>query len=255
MKLIYYIGLLSIFLLACTDDVKKIEGNGDVQSKTFEVEDFKSVESNGAFEITFVQDTLWSVIIEAESNILPLIDVYNKSNKLFIEQDDHDDLNLNDPIKIEIHHSGIEEFNFSGEGVVYLGKMESSTFTISIAGTADVSGNVKSTETDFILAGTGSFNVILDCYDLEASLSGNGSFNFSGVSTKGTFTLAGVGNINSIDLELDYAWCNISGVGDATLFVNKELSANITGTGSISYKGEAAVTKLITGNGVVNKIN
>lgn len=255
MKIFYFL-FIALLAFSCSESDKKIVGNGDVQTEKYSLQDFDIVESSGAFNISFVQDTLWKVNIEAESNILPLIEVYKSGNTLFIEQEDNYNFVLNHPIEIEIHHAGITELSFSGAGSINLDEMQSATFTNSISGTCNVIGFVKGDLVDFILSGSGIIDVSVDCYDLEASLSGSGNLTFRGKSNKGTFSIAGAGDISADNLLLNFAYCNISGVGNASLNVAQELNVIISGTGNVTYKGDAVINENdITGTGSVSKID
>lgn len=256
MKILYFIIAICLIAISCSKSERKITGNGEIINKQFSFEDFSQVETNGQFNVSFVQDSLWKVKIEAESNILPLINIFKTGNKLIIEQENDYSFELNHPIEIQIHHSGITKVDFSGDGALNFGQINTNTFTNTISGLCNAIGFIKSEEVDFILSGSGIIDVSVDSYDLEASLSGTGDLKFAGKSHKGIFTIAGTGNIIANNLLLDYAWCNISGNGNATLNVSKELNANITGFGDITYKGDAVVKdKSITGTGSVSKIN
>lgn len=255
MKNILY-AVIIVFFFSCTEESKKIVGNGDVQSEEYSLNGFKQVESSGEFNISFVQDTMWKIKVQAESNLLALIDVYVSGSKLVIEQEDNYDFEINHPIQIAIHHAGITEVSFSGTGSVNLGQMESKSFMQSISGTCNTIGFIKSPLIDFMLAGDGNIDTGVDCEKLEASLSGNGNFIFRGKSEKGIFSIAGAGDITADELFLDYAYCNISGTGDALLNVSKEINVNIAGVGYVTYMGDAVINEeKITGIGSVTKIN
>ncbi|MDA3891614.1 MAG: DUF2807 domain-containing protein [Salinivirgaceae bacterium] len=253
-KLNVLIVVIALFS-SCSEADEKVHGNGDVQATLFEIQDFDKVETNGAFEVTYIQDTLWGIEIEAESNILPLIEVYKSGSKLVVENEDNYSFDLNFPIKVVIHHSGISYIEFNGAGSIDLGNMEKNTITTSLSGAGNIEGNIKSSEIDFIISGTGNVDATVDCYELEASVSGTGNFNFVGNATRGIFSMSGVGDISALNLEIQYAWCTISGMGDASLNVSEELNATISGIGNISYKGSATVNQNISGAGEIIKID
>lgn len=254
MKKFYVICLSIVFLYSCAVQDEKIHGNGDVQQKEVTVEGFYQIEINGAFEITLIQDTLWKVELEAESNILPLIDVYKTGSKLVIENKDDYSFDLNNPIKILIHHSGADNITFSGAGVLDLGEFSSLTLTTVFSGAGSISGTIESSQIDFIISGSGNIDADVTCYELDASISGQGDFTFRGSTTRSIFSISGVGNINALNMVSKSAWCNISGVGNAYLKVSDELHATISGAGTIFYDGSPELDKHLSGSGKVIKL-
>ena len=64
----------------------------------------------------------------------------------------------------------------------------------------------------------------------------------------------GTGYIRASNLKSDFVWTTNSGTGDISLHVDKELSANISHTGDIYYKGiPYSITTNITGSGKLIK--
>ncbi len=257
MKRFLICGLVLMMFASCEFDSarEKIHGNGDVQQKEVSIEGFYQVESNGAFQVNFIQDTLWKIELVAESNILPLIDVYKAGSKLIIENKDGYDFDLNHDIIVTIHHSGVGDVALNGAGTLDLGDLEYDEVTTRLSGAGSITGSVIAPQVDFILSGAGSVSAKVDCNDLDASVSGQGNFNFEGMATHGIFTVSGVGNIQALNLVMDAAWCTISGVGDAYLKVSENLHATISGTGNIYYSGSPELDITISGAGKVSQIN
>ncbi len=68
------------------------------------------------------------------------------------------------------------------------------------------------------------------------------------------FSISGSGNIRSFALISNNSSVNISGSGDADVFVNQHLDADISGSGKIRYQGNATVSTSISGSGNVTHI-
>jgi hypothetical protein len=60
-----------------------------------------------------------------------------------------------------------------------------------------------------------------------------------------------LGNFNAADLKTNTATVELSGMGNATVRVEKELAATITGAGSINYFGNPRVEQNVKGAGSV----
>lgn len=232
----------------------KIQGNGDVEQKQIIIESISEVETNGAYEIIFIQDTLWKVELEAESNILPLIEVYKVQNTLIIENKENYSFDLNQPILVKIHHGGLSSISFNGSGSVDLGYFTGNSITTILSGEGSITGNIESSQVDFILSGSGSVNAKIDCDDLEASVSGQGNFVFEGFASNAVYSISGVSMIDALKLEMNSVWVTISGVGDAHLKVSEELHVTLSGVGNIYYLGDPELDINISGTGKLVKL-
>jgi len=257
MKRFYLAIFFLVFLASCTisTDSEKIHGNGDIQKQEISIDAFYEIEASGTFQLYFVQDSLWDIEIEAESNILSIIDVYKTGSKLIVEFEDGYSVEPNHPIKITIHHSGIEYAALNGAGGMSLGYIHSSSMEALLSGTGDITGNIECSQIDFIISGNGNVVAEVNCYDLEASVSGVGNFTLKGVTTTGIYTISGVGDVHATDLESKKVWSTISGVGNGWFKVSDELRATISGTGNIYYTGSPVVTSEISGVGKIIRQN
>jgi hypothetical protein len=114
---------------------------------------------------------------------------------------------------------------------------------------------LRSPELRFQLSGSGNISGDIESEDLVVKQSGSSNIKLSGSATKAEFTCSGSGNINSPDLKTEVCRVRISGSGNAELTVNRELSANISGSGSIRYRGAGNLVNATTsGSGRIRKI-
>lgn len=257
MKSIYYFLIVVLCFTACgVDNQTKIHGNGILDSKEIQASSFSEVESSGQYNLFFLQDSTFDIRIEAESNIIPLIDVYVVNNKLTVENDDKYRFDLNEPIKIFIHHAGVVDIDYRGAGNIDLDEMVvESNFKNSISGTGDLKGSIEANNVDFSISGDGSIDASLNCYNVDASISGTGNINLRGNAQDGIFSISGVGNIRAYDLPLKNCYTKISGAGDNYFSVSNYLNVTISGVGNIYYKGNPDIDQQITGVGSVKKMD
>ena len=108
-----------------------------------------------------------------------------------------------------------------------------------------------------LLTGVGNMSTTgsIEADELDITLTGVGNFSLKGRADILDVMLTGVGDINAFQFETDICNINISGVGDAEVFVNDELNVTITGLGSVFYLGTPTVTSTITGTGSVIDAN
>jgi len=239
--------IVMLFASCEVTDNETINGNGDVQSKEVSLSDYQSVETNGAFEIVFVQDSVWLIEVEAESNILPLIEVYTTHNKLVIENKENYTFRLNESIKVTIHHQGIGNFQLNGAGNADIGTMISTAFTCGLSGSGDLTGNIQATTIDFNISGTGSINSHLTCDEVESSISGTGSLKFDGQATSAIFTVSGTGNIDAKNLPLETCRTKVSGIANESITVSKTFYVTVSGIAVINYWGSPQIVSNYSG--------
>lgn len=86
---------------------------------------------------------------------------------------------------------------------------------------------------------------------LDSVLSGAGDIQASGTADELKLVLSGLGDFNAADLQSNKANIELSGMGGATVRVEDDLAATITGAGSIQYFGNPHVEQSINGAGSV----
>jgi hypothetical protein len=150
------------------------------------------------------------------------------------------DLDLNvsgsGSMKVEVDASGELEADVSGSGDLEV-KGKCRSFNSDVSG----SGSVK---LDAAIAQRADFGV-----------SGSGKIYASGTSESVKTSISGSGKVLAANLETNRCEVRISGSGNVEINVKNELDANISGSGSISYKGNPGkVNSHASGSGSVSKM-
>lgn len=182
-----------------------------------------------------------------------------------------------DRINVYITMKDIEGLSVSGSGsVVGQGKFTVSDLDLNVSGSgslqveADASGNVEAD-----VSGSGEVNLKGKCTNFDSDVSGSGkvileasiaqeaSFGVSGsgkIQATGTAkevktSISGSGRVLAANLEADKCQVKISGSGDVEINVKSELDASISGSGSVTYKGNPNhVNSHSSGSGHVRKM-
>lgn len=215
-----------------------VPGSGKVQTETRETGAFEavSIEYSGA-EITIQQSDKETVEIEADDNLLQQLSTEVLSGKLTIKNVETDwkaMVNPSKPVKINITVSNLNEIELSAPvGNLELNDLQADTLKLVVSGGAQI-------KIDGIQVNL-----------LDTNLSGAGSIQASGTADKIQLILSGWGSFNATDLKSNTATIDLSGMGDATVRVEEELAATITGAGSIKYFGNPHVVQNVTGAGSI----
>jgi hypothetical protein len=125
---------------------------------------------------------------------------------------------------------------------------------ISGSGNLDIKGKCKSLDSK--MSGSGNLSMKLDMQgDSSFKMSGSGKINASGSSDKTSISISGSGTLRGADFATKICKVRISGSGDVEISVKDELETDISGSGSVSYRGDPGkLNSHSAGSGKVRKM-
>jgi len=215
-----------------------VPGSGKIQTETRKPGAFEAIaiEYPGA-EITVQQGDKEVIAIEADDNLLPQLSTEVLLGKLTIKNVETDwktTVNPSKPVKINIAVKDLSEILLSAPvGDLKVNDLQAGTLKLVVSGGAQVRLN----------------GIQVD--RLDSVLSGAGDIQVSGTADELKLVLSGLGDFNAADLQSNKADIELSGMGGATVRVEDELAATITGAGSIQYFGNPHVEQSVNGAGFV----
>jgi hypothetical protein len=115
-SLVFLLVLTGLLFTGCIKPLHRVEGNYDVTTETRQVGNFQRVDNRGEFDVYIIQDSLEEIVIEAESNLIPLIRTRIDGSALVI--DTKDNLQENFPMKLYVHTAELNEIKLSGSGLM-----------------------------------------------------------------------------------------------------------------------------------------
>jgi hypothetical protein len=208
---------------------------GDVRS----VSGFTRVGNGGSFSVHVKMNGTESLkIVGANAAMLSDIETIVKDGQLEIRW-----------------RRGTEPHNYSGRIDVYVTAKSLSGLACAGSGSLDVDGVVTGGHVDLSCAGSGSITSAVNATKLSISMSGSGAIRLKGKSQDTKIEVAGSGKISADGLATDMADVQIAGSGDTYITVNKTISANIVGSGSVRYSGTGTIgTVSMVGSGRIRKV-
>jgi hypothetical protein len=215
-----------------------VPGSGNVLTESRDIGAFKvlSIEYPGA-EINLQQGDKESLEIQADDNLLPQLSTEVVSGTLTIknlETEWKTSVSPSSPVKIAITGKDVNEIVLSAPvGTLEASDLQSGTLKLVVSGGAQV--KLIGIQVDF----------------LDSVLSGAGDIQVSGTADEVKLILSGLGDFNAADLQSKKANIELSGMGGATVRVEEELIATITGAGTIQYYGHPQVEQYLNGAGSV----
>lgn len=230
--------IIALILLFLNLGLAQSRGNKYDIVQNLPLKDFKGINSHIAADIYLTQADTFSFQIEAKSKVIKLLETEIVGGILKIQLDKSSDIwDSWDKAIIHISAPSFERLEFSGAGKVYAEKaLTGKTLSVRVSGASSL--NFKSIDID----------------SLSLELSGVGNINMTGKAQSAYIELSGTGNIDVMDLKIQNATCQLSGLGALSCDVENHLNAYVSGMGKIRYKTEPkSLNKSISGIGKVRQ--
>ena len=229
---------IPLFLASCQGIFgKRVHGNGNVRTEDRQVSDFKNVEVDGAAKVLVSQGDHSAVKIETDENLLQYIEVNQTGDRIHIHERQGYNLRPSNGIRVYVTSPVFH--------------------SIEASGACDILGQTKITNPEALelhVSGAGDIKMDVDAPKLSAEVTGSGSVYLKGQTKEVTLDLTGAAHAHCYDLLAESTKVDISGAGDAEVFASVKLDAEVSGAGSVRYKGNASdVNQHVSGAGSVKK--
>ncbi|GAC1420838.1 MAG: head GIN domain-containing protein [Flavisolibacter sp.] len=199
---------------------------------------FNSVDVRGSMNVRLMQGTASSVNIETDDNLMPYIDIYLDGNTLVVRNKEGYNLEASKEIIVHATAPVFKDIDVSGSGDISADNI--------ISGTQPISMHVS---------GSGNITLEVNATKLNTDISGSGDIALKGHVQDFTAEVSGSGKVKCFDLITDNSTLNLAGSSDAEVNVLKKLEIDVSGSGSVRYKGTASVNQKIRGSGDVRKVD
>jgi hypothetical protein len=230
---------LSIFLFSSCRQIfgKRVRGNGHVITESRSVGSFNNVHVSGAIDVYVKQDSVSSIKVEADENLMEYIEVKAEGNTLNIRPKDNARLKPSKKIKVYVSNASYKRFKASGACDIVSENSINNPDAISV----DLSGSCD-------------VNIELRTPKVTAKLSGAGTITLKGETKEFRVVGSGSTDIKCFELLSENTTVDISGAGDAQVFASVKLDVHVSGAADVKYKGNATVTQSVSGAGSVKKV-
>ena len=233
----YLLTFVAIVSLTVTSFAQKISGNGNVVKQDRSVDPFSEIEIGGVLNVYLEQGDTESLTVEADENLLDIIETENRGNTLIVRLKKGIELKKAEQKDVYITLRTIDRLEIGG--VVHV---ESTT-------------PLETDDLDLEIGGVSQTDLELRCDRLTARADMVGGLTLRGEVREATIKNGGVGSLKAFDLKVDKLTIANSGVGSAEVQAQDEISITSSGIGSVRYKGDPVVKELNTsGIGKVKKI-
>jgi hypothetical protein len=224
---------------------KVMDGEGEVITQTFDVEDFDKVRIDGDYVVVYTEAAECSISVEMQESLFDYIKMDTNESQLRIWSENY---TLRNSVG-----GGADLWSSRAPRVT----ISAPTLTgLDLAGTFEIDNSSPVTGESFALelGGSGDVTLELAVEKLMVDVAGAGNLNLSGTATDAKINISGSGDIEALGLSTQTAEVDISGAGTGSITCSETLDRSISGSGFFDYAGDAVLSKDVTGLAIVEKV-
>lgn len=233
---------LLIVLALCTSlNAQKTVNDPNAQVRS--VSGYHGVSVSGSIELFLTQGNEESVVVSADDT--------NIRDKVITEVD-------NGILRIYLERKNKMRIDWPNKNKIraYVSVKDIDYLSSSGSGKLHIEGNIKADKLKVDISGSGNVEGAVTTKEFSLGISGSADSDLSGTAEKSEFHISGSGNIRSYDFSTEYCNASISGSGNVKVTVTKELSAHISGSGSVFIKGDGLIRDYsASGSGKFKRVN
>lgn len=225
--------LISVLTLTFSSCDMGIVGNGNVEERTEDVDNFTRLDISGNFDVFLLQGKRPGLRIEADENLQDIIKVRQSGSLLVI--DARENIIRAKKKNLYISYTDLERVELNGAiDIKSESTIEVRSLSIFCSGASDM-----------------KLDIIAD--KLHIDVSGATDCDLEGKVDRAELEFSGAGDFNAIDLETKELSIEMNGAGHARVYATEELNVNVSGAGSVRYKGNPNIQKSISGIGSLKR--
>ena len=222
-----FVTLLSFSLsIQLVSAQKWVKGNGKVEKENRNVSGFTGVKVGGAFDVFIEEGNSYEVVVEADENLMEIIDTHKEGKTLVIKTNkslrDAKELNVYVRLK-ELDHLDVS----GAANVIGRSDFSSKQMTIDASGAADV-------------------DLKLRAEAMVCNQSGSSDVEISGSADQVGISLSGSSDFKGSDFKAEHGKINSSGSSSAHIYLSKSIEANASGSSDIHCNGNPSKTQIHT---------
>jgi hypothetical protein len=230
--------LFALLLLAAAPAAwaETVVGNGKPATETRNTGTFSSIGLHGSMTLRLRQGSTPSVVVHADSNLLPLIEtVVERDQSLQLRWKRGVSVRSQAPVHVEVVAPQVQAVSSAGSGDIEIDTMKVPRLALSIRGSGDLRASGLSTD------------------ELAITVAGSGDLTLAGQASRLTIEVSGSGDIDAGELRSDDVSVGIAGSGHVAVHAARKLAASIAGSGDLRYSGDPSVQQSIAGSGSVRR--
>lgn len=211
-----------------------IKGNGHVVKQERSVKSFNAISVGGAFEVFLTQGDSESLVVEADENLLEVIETKISHETLYIRTKEN--IKNSTQLNLYITIRTLEMLDLSG--------------AVELSSENRISGERLEVES----SGASEIELDLKLERLSMDISGASEIDLYGKAEKVDLDLSGASELDAYDFFVVDMNLDVSGAGEARVNVSGALDAEVSGAASIRYKGSPSLINTdVSGAGSIRR--
>lgn len=234
------LAVIAGFVVGNTPAQARTVGSGHLATETRAASGFDAIALSGSMDLVVRQAATEGVRVEADDNLLPLIETVVESGAqgrtLAIRVKRGESFGTHKKITVSVDVVKLGSIETSGSGDVTVEGLKTPALRLAIAGSSDA--RLSGLATDH----------------LDLRIAGSGDVVAAGSARQLKIGIAGSGDADTAGLAADDVSVSIAGSGDANVTANKSLEVSVAGSGDVRYGGDVASVKAsMAGSGSVQR--
>lgn len=230
------VGVLAVTAISCRWTIGVVRGSGNLETEERKISGFDEIQFTGTGNLIIEQGDEESLTIEADDNIIGLIETKVRGDVLHIGYKRGVNIIPTGTIKFYLTVEDLDRIDLSGVGDIDCDGFETDDLEFNISGSGDIKFNIEAK-------------------NIEIDVSGLGDISLSGKVGSHKIQINGSGNYDAEELESKNCEIDISGLGSATVNVSDSLGIEINGAGNVYYKGSPDISQDISGLGRIKSLD
>jgi hypothetical protein len=207
-------------------DRPKIDGSGNMITRTVNVQPFDQVDVKGVFSVKLAQGNKEEVRIEADDNLQDYFEVKNEGSKLTVSMKKDMNYNSKKGIKIYISFKKIKSMG------------------LKTVGDVSSEGSLSFDNLDIDNKSVGSVDLKLTAQSINLDNKSVGDVVLNGKANSAVIKNKSVGSLNAADFVVQTMDIDNNGIGSAEVNAEKEIKVRDSFLGKVTNKGAATIKRL-----------
>lgn len=219
-----FITLLAIGSTSCVIGSwdNHITGNGNVLEETRDISGFTGVHVSSGIDVLLSEGDTYSVVVEADENLLDVIETELKGGMLVVGTDN-----------VSIRKAKSKKVHVTLPNLKAL--------KISSAGDLDGQTTFHCDDLRVDVSSAGDLLLEVKAERINLDISSSGDVRLSGEAKEFDASLSSAGDLHAFDLVAETVDVSVSSAGDARVHATREISMRASSAGDIHYMGGAEV--------------
>jgi hypothetical protein len=231
-----------IVLCSSVTTFAQVKGNGNITKQERQLGTFDAINVGCAINLFLSQGSTQSVAVETDENLVDRINTKISNGVLQLSCD-----NVRNATKMNVYVTAVKltKLEASGASVVKgVTPIKADQFSLIASGASKVNMELNAQSIYNDVSGASKESLAITASDLKSEISGASNVKYTGSATEHKTEVSGAGNLKALEFVTDNTNAEVSGAGNASVMAKKQLKADLSGAGTITYFDNSEVKKI-----------